>query len=181
MKPAVFKDVIRMEKIDLTNPKDLDLRDVFMNLAFMLSFKSTCRRGKAGCVIVKDKRIISVGYNGVPPNSTECIERDACRQKDSLVKFQMNIWEPYTEKVIESDGCFDSLHAETNAFGFCAQNGINTTGSVVYLTKSPCKSCAQLMVACGVRRIYFCDDYKNLDGLIYLKTYGVEAIKLKRS
>jgi dCMP deaminase len=180
MKPPIFKYVIDESKFNFTDPKDLDLRDVFMNLAFMLSFKSTCRRGKAGCVIVKDKRIVSVGYNGVPPKATECIERDECRQQGSIVRFSMNIWEPQKEVEIQSDGCFDSLHAETNAFGFCSQNGINTSGSVVYLTMSPCKSCAQLMIACGVKRIYFCDFSRTMDGLAYLKTYGVEAVQLKR-
>ena len=181
MKPPIFKDMIELAKIDLNDPKSLDLRDIFMNLAFMLSFKSTCHRGKAGCVIVKDKRIISVGYNGVPPKAEECIQKEKCREQGDKIKFSMNAWEQLREVEIQSDGCFDSLHAETNAFGFCAQNGINTTGSMVYLTMSPCKSCAQLMVACGVKRIYFCEFSRTMDGIAYLKMYGVEAIQLNRS
>jgi len=179
MKPAIYKDLLHIpEKV---SPKDIDLRDVFMNLAFMLSLKSTCRRAKAGCVITKDQRIISVGYNGVPPKQKECIERDECRQKGSKIPFALNIWEPQENIEVVSEGCFDSLHAETNALGFCLQNGINTSGSIIYLTMAPCKSCAQMMVSSGVKRIYFADSYRDIDGLLYLKTYGVEAVKLKRS
>jgi len=180
MKPPVFKYIINENQFNIFNPKELDLRDIFMNLAFMLSFKSTCRRGNAGCVIVKDGRIVSVGYNGVPSKATECIEREECRQQGSMVKFSLNIWEPQRDVEIQSDGCFDSLHAETNAFGFCLRNGIDTSDCVVFLTMSPCKSCAQLMVAAGVKRIYYSDFSRTMDGLAYLKTYGVEAVQLKR-
>ena len=179
MKPPIYKNLLHIP--DNINPKEIDLRDIFMNLAFMLSLKSTCRRAQAGCVVTKDKRIISVGYNGVPPNQLECIERKACRQEGDEIRFSLNIWQEQQPVKIKSPGCFDSLHAETNALGFCLQNGINTTGSVIYLTMAPCKACSQMMVASGVKRIYFKDFYRDMDGLLYLKTYGVEVVQLKRS
>jgi dCMP deaminase len=181
MKPAIYRDLIddAYRVLVEAGPKAIDLRDIFMNLAFMLSLKSTCRRGKAGCVVVKDSRIISVGYNGVPTRMTECIQREQCRQQGSIVKLSLNIWEPSMDVEIKSDGCFDSLHAETNALGFCLRNGIDTSGSFVFLTMSPCKSCAQLMIAAGVKRVYYRDFSRTMDGLAYLKTYGAEAIQLK--
>ena len=160
----------------LVTPKDVTTHDIYLNLAFMLSKKSTCRRGYAGCVITRNGRIIGTGYNGSPPKSVECLDFITCRQKDSIVSFSPAIGydDNYT---IQTEGCFDSIHSEANAIGFCAKNGIATDGAVVYITKEPCKSCAQLLVSSGVKTVYYVEEYRNHDGLVYCQINGIETIK----
>jgi dCMP deaminase len=176
MKKTTYKQLIVGVEL---KPKQLSMTDIYMNFANMLSLKSTCRRGQAGCVVVKNGRVISTGYNGSPAGATECISREACRQKGSTINIAFSFKEQPTDHLIDTDGCFDSLHAEANAFGFCAKNGIATEGSIVYLTGPPCKPCAQLMVASGVKVVYYNDKvYRNDDGLIYCKLYGIDLIKL---
>jgi dCMP deaminase len=156
----------------LITPKDVTTHDIYLNLAFMLAKKSTCRRGYAGCVITRNGRIIGTGYNGSPPGTLECLDSITCRQKDSVINVVGE--EPYT---VQTDGCFDSIHSEANAIGFCAKNGIATDGCVVYITKEPCKSCAQLLVSSGAKTVYYVEEYRNHDGLVYLKSNGIETIK----
>lgn len=163
-------------------PKAVSMIDVYMNLANMLALKSTCKRGQAGCVVTRRGRIISTGYNGSPDHAEECIARPACRQKGSKITISFDFKEQPQEYEVKTEGCFDSIHAEANAFGFCAKHGIKTDGSVVYLNGPPCKPCAQLMVAAGVTRIYYNDKfYRDDDGLLYAKTYGIELIKMEKA
>lgn len=163
-------------------PKDISMNDIYMNMCRMLAMKSTCKRGQAGCVVTRHGRIISTGYNGSPDHAEECIGRENCRQQGSKVVVTMNVYEQPREIEIKTDGCFDSIHGEANAFGYCAKNGIKTDGSVVYLTGPPCKSCAQLMVAAGVKKVYYDDKhYRNDDGLLYAKIYGIELIKMEEA
>lgn len=159
--------------------KTLTMNDIYMNLAAMLSLKSTCRRGRAGCVVTRDSRIISTGYNGVPSKREECIEREECRQKGTKLRVFMDLWSQPIDYEIKTEGCFDSIHAEANALGFCAKNGIQTEGSVVYLTGPPCKSCAQLMVSSGVKTVFFKDvPYRNDDGIVYCQLYEINLVKV---
>jgi dCMP deaminase len=178
-----FRNLINESIVELYvkgKPKEISMHDIYMNLAVMLSFKSTCKRGQAGCVVTHHGRIISTGYNGSPDHMEECISRENCRQQGSKVTVSLDAISQPREIEIKTDGCFDSIHGEANAFGFCSKHGIKTEGSVVYLTGPPCKSCSQLMVAAGVKTIYYNDKfYRNDDGILYAKIYGIELIKME--
>jgi dCMP deaminase len=175
-----YNKLIDVPKELQANPKSVSMTDVYMNLANLLALKSTCQRGQAGCVVTRNGRIISTGYNGSPDHAEECISRPSCRQQGTKIAIAWDIYSQSTETEIKTEGCFDSIHAEANAFGFCAKHGIKTNGSVVYLNGPPCKSCAQLMVAAGVKKIYYNDKYyRNDDGILYAKIYGIELIKLE--
>lgn len=174
-----YKQLITIDP-KYVEPKSISMHEIYMNLAIALSMKSTCKRGKAGCVVTRYGRIISTGYNGSPSHAEECISREACRQQGSIVAASMNLYSQPKNYEIKTDGCFDSIHGEANAFGYCCKHGIQTDGSVVYLTGPPCKPCSQLMVACGVKTVYYNNTYyRNDDGLLYCRIYGIELIKME--
>ena len=111
-----------------------------MTLSFLISNRSSCHRLQVGCVLVKDTRVISVGYNGFiagyPHNS---IVRDNHEQA--------------------------TVHAEQNCITDCAKRGINVEGATAYITHYPCIICARLLLAAGIKKIYYIEDYKN-DSLV---------------
>jgi dCMP deaminase len=175
-----MKYVDMLKPLDgLIYPKEITTHDIYLNLAFMLAKKSTCRRGYAGCVVTRNGRIISTGYNGSPPGALECLDFITCRIKGCVITQEESVSIVGMKKdyEIQTDGCFDSIHSEANAIGFCAKNGIATDGAVVYITKEPCKSCAQLLVSSGVKTVYYVEEYRNHDGLIYCQINGIEIIK----
>lgn len=119
----------------------------FMNVASLISQRSSCNKLHVGCVLVKDNRIISTGYNGHIPG------------------------QPHTS--YEKNGHeLATIHAEQNAICDCASRGINTKGTIAYITHYPCITCFKILVASGVREIIYLNDYKNedyLDRLIQTK------------
>ena len=110
--------------------------EYFMSTAFLISSRSPCERLHVGCVLVKDNRIISAGYNGFLPNMPH----------DSIV---INNHEVAT------------VHAEQNAITDCASRGVSTEGATAYITHYPCLNCAKLLVASGIKEVRYCCDYRN--------------------
>lgn len=118
---------------------------------------SYCEKKKVGAVIAKDGRILATGYNGtVSGFDNQCETYDFLN--DKLVT------SPYV------------IHAEQNALMFCAKNGIPTDGTTMYITLSPCATCAKLIVQAGIKRVVFLEIYKMLGGLEFLRDAGVELI-----
>ena len=114
---------------------------------------------KVGAVIAKDSRILATGYNGtVSGFDNTCETYDFI--EDKLVT------SPYV------------IHAEQNALMFCAKNGIPTDGTTMYITLSPCETCAKLIVQAGIKRVVFLEYYKDLGGLEFLQLAGVELLYL---
>ena len=108
----------------------------FMRTAQLISCRSACDRLHVGCVLVRDNRIISAGYNGFLPGA------------------------PHQSRV--RDGHEQAtVHAEQNAVADCAQRGVSTAGSVCYVTHYPCLNCAKILAAAGVREIRYCKNYRN--------------------
>lgn len=121
--------------------------EYFMNLAGSVGERGTCDRGRSGCVIVKNKRILTTGYVGSPMGLAHCDE----------VGHQMN-------KVTHSDGtesmhCIRTVHAEQNAMIQAARTGIALEGSTVYCKMVPCYVCAKLIVNAGIKRVVAFRDY----------------------
>lgn len=126
----------------------------YLRMARIWSENSYCRRRKVGALIVKDKMIISDGYNGTPSGFPNVCE------DDSDVTF------PYV------------LHAEANAITKVARSNNSSDGSTLYVTASPCMECAKLIIQSGIRRVVFSELYRITDGLDLLRSAGVEVVHI---
>ena len=124
----------------------------FMEIAQLSSVRSPCERLKVGCVISKDNRLISMGYNGFLSGSEhQSIIRDGHEQA--------------------------TIHAEINAITDAAKRGVSINESTAYITHFPCIQCFKALASSGVRTIYYARDYKN-DPIIAELKYGVELKKI---
>ncbi len=115
---------------------------------------SYCERRKVGAIIVKDRMIISDGYNGTPSGFENCCE-------DENGKTQWFV-----------------LHAEANAILKLASSTQSAKGATLYLTLSPCKDCSKLILQSGIDKIVYIDDYSDNDGIKFLKDHGIEVLKI---
>lgn len=131
----------------------LDLR--YLRMARIWAENSYCMRRKVGCLVVKDKMIISDGYNGTPSGFENICEDDS------------NITKPYV------------LHAEANAITKLARSSNNSDGATLYVTASPCIECAKLIIQSGIKRVVYGENYRIQDGLELLRRAGIETIYKK--
>lgn len=129
--------------------KELDIR--YLRMARIWSENSYCQRRRVGALIVKDKRIISDGYNGTPSGF-----ENVCEDEDHLTK-------PYV------------LHAEANAITKIARSNNNSDGSTLYVTDSPCVECSKLIIQAGIRRVVYAREYRLTDGIELLRRAGIEV------
>mgnify|MGYP000819968675 FL=1 len=127
----------------------LDLR--YLRMASIWAENSYCVRRKVGALIVKDKMIISDGYNGTP-SGFENVCEDA-----------HGVTHPYV------------LHAEANAITKLARSGNNSDQATLYVTASPCIECAKLIIQAGIRRVVYAEQYRLTDGIDLLRRAGVEV------
>jgi len=127
--------------------------------------RSTCANIKVGCVISKDNRIVSIGYNGVPSGFKHCSE------------IWDNSLEHFKSKHSEWSN-INEIHAEMNAILFAAKNGINLNGTKLYTTYSPCVNCAKNIQAVGVTHVCYKYDYKSNDGINILKNRNIPCEKI---
>ena len=112
----------------------LDWHNYFMNIAKMVAERSTCNRAKIGAVIVKDRSIISTGYNGAPAGLPHCTDVGC------LIYTSIN---PDGE---EEQNCFRTIHAEINAIAQAAKHGVSIDGADIYITASPCYHCLKVLI-----------------------------------
>ena len=130
--------------------RQLDLR--YLRMARIWAENSYCVRRKVGALIVKDKMIISDGYNGTPSGF-----ENICEDDNGVTK-------PYV------------LHAEANAITKIARSNNSSNGATMYVTASPCIECAKLIIQAGIKRVVYSEKYRLEDGLELLKRAGVEVI-----
>ena len=130
----------------------LDYR--YLRMADIWAENSYCARRKVGALIVKDKRIISDGYNG-----TRSGFENVCEDEDGLTK-------PYV------------LHAEANAITKIARSGNNSDGATLYVTDEPCIECAKLIIQAGIRRVVYMREYRLHAGLELLRRAEIEVLHL---
>ena len=142
--------------------------DYFLEIASLVAKRSTCLRRQVGAVIVKDKRILTTGYNGAPSGLKHCAQVGCLRQK-------LNI--PSGER---HELC-RALHAEMNALLQAAHYGISVKGAVVYCTNHPCIICAKMIVNSGIKKIVILSSYPDKMAMDILKEAGVQVIKAKKS
>lgn len=123
----------------------------YLEMAAVWARNSYCKRRQVGALLVKDRMIISDGYNGTPSGF-----ENVCEDAEGVTK-------PYV------------LHAEANAISKVAKSGNNADGATLYVTASPCMECAKLIVQAGIRRVVYSDEYRLKDGIELLRRAGVEC------
>ena len=138
------------EKVD--KQRELDKR--YLRMATIWAENSYCKRRQVGALLVKDKMIISDGYNGTPAGF-----ENVCEDENNLTK-------PYV------------LHAEANAITKVAASSNSSKGATIYVTSAPCIECAKLIIQSGIRRVVYCDDYHSNDGLNLLQRVGIETVRV---
>lgn len=131
---------------------ELDKR--YLRMASIWAENSYCQRRQVGALIVKDKMIISDGYNGTPSGF-----ENVCEDEQGVTK-------PYV------------LHAEANAITKIARSGNNSDGATLYVTDSPCIECSKLIIQAGIRRVIFSKKYRLTEGLDLLKRAGIEIVHI---
>ncbi len=141
--------------------------EYFLDISRLVSKRSTCMRRQVGAVIVKDKRILTTGYNGAPSGLEHC-------EKTGCMREQMNI--PSGER---HELC-RALHAEMNAILQAAQYGIGLSGSMIYCTNQPCIICAKMIINAGINRIVVLENYPDEMAKSMLKEAGIEIVVAKK-
>ncbi|MBT3590339.1 MAG: dCMP deaminase family protein [Candidatus Marinimicrobia bacterium] len=129
----------------------------FMNIATEVATRSTCDRKHVGAVIVREKTILSTGYNGSIKGLPHCDE----------VGHEM-----------VDDHCVRTTHAEANAIVQAAKNGVSINGSEIYVTASPCYNCFKLIANSGIKTIYFDEFYRDERIINHAKESGVELVEI---
>ena len=135
----------------------------YMDVAERFAQLSSAKRLQVGAIVVKDDRIISIGYNGMPTGWDNCCE-DVVREDE--VGFQV------TKSKIEV------LHAESNAVAKLAKSSESGLGATIFVTHSPCIDCAKLIYQSGISNVYYKTSYRNDDGIKFLKKSNVEITKI---
>ena len=138
--------------------KRVDWDEYFMNVARVVSSRSTCERKFVGAVIVRDKTILSTGYNGSIRKLDHCGEAG---------------------HMMENNHCVATIHAEANAIIQAAKNGVCIDGGTIYTTASPCWPCFKLIANAGVRRICYGEFYRDERIFQIAKKLKIELVKIK--
>lgn len=136
------------------NDKQLMLDQRYLRMARIWAENSYCKRRQVGALIVKDKSIISDGYNGTPSGF-----ENNCEDEEGVTKQQV-------------------LHAEANAITKVAASTNNCYGATMYVTAAPCIECAKLMVQCGIKRVVYSEEYRLRDGLELLEQANIDLLYL---
>ncbi len=138
--------------MDNLNNKQRELDKRYLRMACIWAENSYCKRRQVGALIVKDKMIISDGYNGTP-----CGFENICEDKDGLTKAYV-------------------LHAEANAITKIACSNNNSKNATMYVTASPCIECAKLIIQSGIKRVVYSEKYRLTDGIELLERASIEVV-----
>ncbi len=133
------------------NDKQKQLDRNYLRIAKIWAENSYCHRLQVGAIVVKDKMIISDGYNGTPSGFENVCEDDN------------NVTKPYV------------LHAEANAITKLARSSNNSDGATLYVTASPCIECSKLIIQSGIKRVVYGEQYRLSDGLDLMRRAGIEV------
>ena len=137
----------------------------FMDIAVLVAKRSTCLRRAVGAIIVKDKRILSTGYNGAPTGVRHCAEVGCLREKLGIQSGKMH------------ELC-RGIHAEQNAIIQAAYHGVSLKGASVFCTNLPCSICAKMIINAGIQKIYYRQGYADQLSQDMLQEANVELVNL---
>lgn len=140
--------------------------EYFIAITKQVATRATCLRRKVGAIIVKDKRILTTGYNGAPRGVKSCLEIGKCMRQE------LGVPSGQRHEICRA------LHAEQNAIIQAAYHGVQIAGSDIYSTTQPCVLCAKMLINAGIKKIYYYEEYPDELALELLKEAGVELIKL---
>lgn len=134
--------------------------EYFLNIANQVAKRSTCERAQVGAVIVKQKRILTTGYNGSPRGLAHCTEVGC---------------------LMDNGHCVRTLHAEQNAIIQAALHGVITEGATIYVTHQPCFNCAKSIINAGITEIVYDREYQDDRSLEFLEKAGINLIAINKS
>lgn len=140
---------------NITLPNRIEWDDYHISTALLMSMRSPCHRLHVGCVLVRDNRLISAGYNGFLPGAKH-------------------------HSIVENNHEQATIHAEMNAMTDCARRGVETKNAIAYITHYPCINCFKSFVACGIKKIIYLHDYKNdvnIEKIIETMDDKIEIVK----
>lgn len=141
--------------------------EYFLKIAALVAERSTCKRHHIGAVIVKDRQILTTGYNGAARNLPDCMQKGCIRDKLKIPSGQQ-------QQVCRA------IHAEQNAIIQAAIHGQNISGSTLYCTHSPCVICAKMIVNARIKTVVSYDDYAGKAFVKLFKQAGIEFKKIPR-
>ena len=139
------------------NKKQEQFDKSYLRMALVWSANSYCKRRKVGAILVKDRMIISDGFNGTPSGF-----ENICEDEEGKTK-------PYV------------LHAEANAISKVAKSGNDSSGATLYVTDAPCMECSKLIIQAGIKRVVYRIEYRVRDGIELLQRAGIEVTKYELS
>ena len=163
------------------------LVNAYMDVAERFAELSSARRLHVGAIVVKDDRIISIGYNGMPAGwDNNCEDVEWCSAGGWLSAEEIVEGWPYEGTYLDADGNTmqgryrlktkpEVLHAETNAIAKLAKSTESGDGAVLFVTHSPCLDCAKLIFQSGIRGVFYRDNYRSTDGIEFLEKSGIEV------
>ena len=130
----------------------------FIQLAQMAATRATCDRAHVGCVLVKDKHVLTTGYNGAARSLEDC----------DLVGHLL------------LDGhCIRTLHAEQNAIIQAALHGVSTSGATAFVTHQPCHICAKMLINAGIVRVVYSGEYNDVNSVMFFKAAGISLERIE--
>lgn len=147
---------------------------MFTKIVQIVAQRSTCLRSQVGALIVKDGRIISMGYNGPVSGMPACTQPDLLQG----ILLQQGVLQPRGTEC-EGPGCTRSLHAETNAIAFAARAGVSVEGCTMYCSMSPCIHCAKVIVNSGIKCVKYLEEYRDRSGLELLEKSNIQIEKIE--
>jgi dCMP deaminase len=130
--------------------------DYFMQITFQVAKRSTCPRAAVGAVIVRDKRILTTGYNGSPTGLAHCTEAGC---------------------LMVNGHCVRTLHAEQNAIIQGALHGVDVSGSTIYVTHQPCLVCAKMIINAGIEQVVYAGEYPDEIACGFLEEAGLKLAR----
>ena len=159
-------------------PKELKL---FMDIAKRVAEMSYAKRKQVGAVAVKDGNILSISWNGTPAGTDNCCER--IEYYDEIQGYhddEIQINYPYANehgfyKLVTKDIV---IHAESNCLIKCAKEGRSTLGATLFLTLSPCISCAKMILQAGIKEVFYDEEYRDKTGIDFLNNHGIICIPI---
>lgn len=137
--------------------------EAYMDVAERFAQLSSATRLQVGAIVVKDDRIISIGYNGMPSGWDNCCEEEVITE-----------YESYTDSVLVTKP--EVIHAESNAISKLARGTESGYGATMFITHAPCIDCAKLIYQSGIATVYYKNEYRSTQGINFLNKSGIEVI-----
>lgn len=151
----------------MSKSKRPDWDEYFLEIAQVVAKRSTCLRRQVGAVIVKDRRILTTGYNGAPSGLAHCGEIGCMRD-------EMGVPSGTRHEMCRA------LHSEMNAIIQAAQHGVSTKGATLYCTNQPCSVCARMLINAGIVKVVYIGEYPDEFAISLLQEAGVEMVGLDK-